>query len=202
MSGIKEMAYRKSAGNQGVGDERTVAAPWDCLRAEEDEAALPGQIFQVIERGGKLRGLHVVGEASETCVSPGSVWRIPLWTAQASKGNHMLVSDVVNGQRRGKGLLVELRIVPGLGNRSDIDHEGNLLDLQDVNELFQGPRAVSEGQDGGAGQGRTLRIHRRRYVSGPGAANEEATGSRGKKSSSSALSLTECLPRFTLGADQ
>jgi len=85
MSGVKKMVYRKSAGDQGVGDERTVAAPGNGLRADEDEAALPGQIFQVIERGGKLRGLHIVGEASETCVSPGSVWRIPLWTAQASK---------------------------------------------------------------------------------------------------------------------
>ena len=96
MAGVKEMVYRKSAGGQGVGDERTVTAPRDCLRAEEDEAVLPGQVFQTIERGGKLRGLHVVGEASETCVSPGSVWRIPLRTAQASKGGEMFVADALH----------------------------------------------------------------------------------------------------------
>ena len=133
---VEKVDHGEPAGEEGIGDQRTVATPGERFRAEKDEAVLAGLLFQVIERRGEPGGLHVVGEASKALVPPSSVRGIPSRMAQAPEGSQVFVGDAASGQEGGKALPVELGVVAGAGNGSDVDDELDPMGVQDGNELL------------------------------------------------------------------
>lgn len=92
VGGVEEISHGNSPCEKGVGDEGTVAAPGNRLGAEKNEATLLGLLFQMIQSGGKFRGLHVIGEPSEARIPPGSVWRTRLRMAQTAKRSRVFVA--------------------------------------------------------------------------------------------------------------
>jgi hypothetical protein len=68
-----DLASGHAVRGQGVGDQRTVAAPRHGLGAHERDAVGPRQLEEAPEFGIEVRRLHVVGVAAEREVAPAGV---------------------------------------------------------------------------------------------------------------------------------
>jgi hypothetical protein len=102
----------ESANNERIRDERAVTPPRHGLRAHDCRPPAARQTNQLPEGSIKLRGLHVVGKAAETRISPGCIDGVAVRMSQTAEGKHM---DVLNtGTLKGcrQLILVELRVVP------------------------------------------------------------------------------------------
>jgi hypothetical protein len=51
--------------SQRIGDERTVATPWNRFRTHDCAPLLASQFNQSLQSGVEVRGLHIVSESTE-----------------------------------------------------------------------------------------------------------------------------------------
>ena len=55
---------------QRVADQRSMAAPWNRLRAHDGSPFLRGQLHEALQPQLKIRRLHVIGVAAKRGVAP------------------------------------------------------------------------------------------------------------------------------------
>ena len=118
--------------NQGVGYQRTVAAPGHGFRAHENKTFLASQFDGLLQTRDKIRSLHVVGIPSKTCIAPAKVRGIGARMAQPAQLLQVNVTDLAAMELLRERFAVELRIVPGLGNGANV---GDLLDTVRLKQL-------------------------------------------------------------------
>jgi hypothetical protein len=54
-----------SPNSQRIGDERTVATPWNCFRTHDCAPLLAGQFNQSLQPEVEVGGLHIISKATE-----------------------------------------------------------------------------------------------------------------------------------------
>lgn len=113
--------HSDSTSYQGVGNKRTMTAPWHSLGTHQSTRFLAGELNRVVESGFEFRGLHVVRKPAKTGIAPSGVGRIAPRVTQPPKLLHVEVIDLRVPQALGQGVCVKLRIVPGLWNCPNVD---------------------------------------------------------------------------------
>lgn len=136
-SGAHDVLNAESANQQGVGDERTMTAPWHSFRAHQDNSALVCEADQLFEALGKLRRLHVIRVTSKGGVSPPHVVGISLRTTQAAESRNVYVPQARVLQRLGQRILVELRVVPGTRHRPHVHDTSCPVRVKQADEFLE-----------------------------------------------------------------
>jgi hypothetical protein len=68
-----------------------MATPRHSLGAHNSGSSNLGQLNELVQGFRKLRRLHVISEAAEAGISPGSIDRVRMRMPQAAKPGHMLI---------------------------------------------------------------------------------------------------------------
>jgi hypothetical protein len=126
-----------------------MAAEGIALGAQDDGPSQLGQPHELAEGGGKFPRLHVVRKPPKARVLPAGIDRILLCLAQAAQLLEMHIGDAFGLQTRLEWLFIELRIVPGLGDRSDIHEQQDRVGLEDLYEILDGSGRMTDGINNG-----------------------------------------------------
>src|ERR1051326_2987401 len=102
------------------------------------------ELDQTLAEGG---GRHLVGVASKTGVLPAGIDGILAGVPEPAEPRQMLVSDSVLLQRNRELILAELRIPARFRDRADIDKLPDAVRLKRLQELLEGQRGVTDGED-------------------------------------------------------
>jgi hypothetical protein len=99
------------------------------------------------ERVAKFLGLHIIGKAPKTSVSPAGIRRILAGTPQAAQRLQMHVLEMPGFQAAGQGAVVELRIMARPRDRTDVDEPFDAIGLQQRQKGFDRQRRMPERED-------------------------------------------------------
>jgi len=135
-----------SPDQQGVGDERTMAAPGHRLSAHQCNPILLRQPDQFAEALLKFRRQHVIRETPEGGVAPAQADRIAFRMTQAAESRQVNVFHSSFLQCAGQRSLVELRIVPGPRHRAHIDDKRYSVRLEQADEFLERARGMANRQ--------------------------------------------------------
>jgi len=112
--------------NECIGDERPVAPKRRAFGAHDRDSLHLRDCDELIQRGRKLRRLHVVSEPAEAGVAPGGVrGGIACGLSEAAERGHVLVGDARASKRRGERIGLVLGIVARAWNRAHISEQLN-----------------------------------------------------------------------------
>src|SRR6202022_4548521 len=98
-----------------------MAAPWHRLGAHDSDAVFAADAHERSERVAKSLGLHIIGKAPKTSVSPAGIRGILAGTPQAAQRLQMHILEMRGFQAAGQGGVIELRIMARARDRTDVD---------------------------------------------------------------------------------
>ena len=110
--GREDVPHGLAARDQGVGDERAMAAPPHGLGAHDRHLLAACERHQPIELGGEHVGLHVVRIGAERGVLPRAVDGVRLLAPEAPEAGEMRVAEAGGVERSRQGVDVEVRMAP------------------------------------------------------------------------------------------
>ena len=139
-----------------VADQGSMTPPGDRFGAQDRRPLLAGEIDQFFERVFEFRGLHVIGEASKGSVPPALVRGVGAGVAKAAQGFHMTIPDAPAAQEPAEGFTVELGVVPGSGNGSDVHQPLHAMGPEQPQEILEGAGGMADGENGALGRGLSL----------------------------------------------
>ncbi|MET3139271.1 acyl-CoA synthetase (AMP-forming)/AMP-acid ligase II [Undibacterium sp. GrIS 1.2] len=145
-----DLACGDSVHEQGVGDQRAVAAPGYRFGAHQRDAVISGELDDTREVRGEIGRLHVVGITTKRRVALGGVGRVRCRRPKAAEAACVGVPDVRGGQRRRQGILVELWVVARARHGANIDQLRDAVGDEQLNERPDGPGRVADGQHAAA----------------------------------------------------
>lgn len=133
------LTHRDSPDEQGVRDERPVAAPWNGLRAHQHDRRVLGEPDTPIQASAERRRLHVVGIPAEAGIAPAAVRRVRPRVTQPAQTGQMGIphSDVTQGT--GEPVTIELRIVTRSWNGANVDDPIDIVGGEQTDELVDRP---------------------------------------------------------------
>jgi hypothetical protein len=140
-------AHGDSPSQESVRNQRSVAAPRECLCAHQNNALSFGEIDTTPQAVLELLGLHVIGVATEAGVTPSGVDRVDSRVAQSSKSRDVLVVDSHATKCWRQFVAIELRIVPGPRNRSHVDDTLHAMRLEESDEYLYRTCRVPDRED-------------------------------------------------------
>jgi len=165
--GCEDVLDLDPAGGQGVGDQRAVASPGDGFRAHDQRGRAGGEFDETGKSLAEGRGLHVIGIAAKAGVLPAGVDGILAGVAESPEPRQMDVLDATLVQRIGELILAELRIAARFGDGADVDEPPDAVRLEHFEELLDGERGVSDGEDH-TGCSKVLSFESTSSTTGPG----------------------------------
>lgn len=130
--------------DEGVRDKRSMTTPGHSLGAHQHAALIVCKLRDDLDVGGELRGLHVIGIASERRVAPGSIWRIRACVSQSPEPRHVRVADVDGLKKLRERILAELRVVQRSWNGAHVKHVSDFVRLKQGQEHIDGPVRVAD----------------------------------------------------------
>jgi hypothetical protein len=136
-----------SAYGKGIADQGAVASPGHGFGAHDGRALQNGEIDQFVQGRLEFQRLHVIGKASERGIMPAPVERVDLRVPKPAEGLHVPVADAPVSEKYAQCFAVELRIVPGMGNRADIDKPANTVPLQQMDKLIYTLGRMAHGEN-------------------------------------------------------
>lgn len=74
---------------QGVSNQRAVAAPWQSLRAHQGQHPTGGEVGYLLKGLFELPGLHVVGKPPKGVIDPPSIRRAGTRPPQTAQPRHV-----------------------------------------------------------------------------------------------------------------
>lgn len=137
------------AHDQCVGNHRAMATPRHCFGAHQGRRFRFGEFQGALESRLKFRSLHIVSETAKARVVPAEILRVWFRVPQAAQFFQVDVSNFGGAQRGTEGLAIELRIVAGAWDGTDIYYSLDAVRLQRGDELLQGTRGMADGEDRG-----------------------------------------------------
>ena len=137
----------ESANGERIRHQRTVASPRNCFSAHQHTRLYFREFDGAFQTRFKLRRLHVIGESSEAGVVPAQILGFRIGVAQAAEFFQMRIRNAELLQRRAERFAIELRIVPGAGNRANIHYTFDAIRSQQVSEFVERPRGMPDGED-------------------------------------------------------
>ena len=136
-----------AAHEQGIGDERAMAAPGQGLGAHQGKAVLARKQDQLLEILLELRRLHVIGIAAKRGVAPAAVDRVAPGMPQAAQPRHVNIADAGFFQRSRQRCLVELRVARRARQRAHVGYARDAVRAKQLDELVDRTRRMADGQD-------------------------------------------------------
>jgi len=110
--GTCNLVHIESANNERIRNQRAVAPPRHGLRAHDRRPPTARHTNQLPEGSFELRGLHVVGKAGETRISPGCIDGVAVRMSQNRRRQAYGRIEYRHSQGMQTIILVELRVVP------------------------------------------------------------------------------------------
>ena len=110
-----------AAHDEGVGDQRAMAAPGNGFGAHQRGGSFRGEFDGALKPGFKFRRLHVIGIAAKAGVAPAEIDGVRAGVAQAAQAFQMAIADACGVQARGQRIGIELRIVAGFRDGANVD---------------------------------------------------------------------------------
>ena len=123
-----------------------MASPRDRLGTHDRRFSQTANFHEFAKSLLKWRSLHIVRESPEGRVAPTEIGGILLRVAKPTQRVEMRVSDPTFFERSRERRFIELWIMPGFGNGSDIDHFLNPMGLEQVDELADAASGVADGE--------------------------------------------------------
>src|ERR1700722_4398560 len=112
LGGTCNLSHFNIARQQGIGDERAMASPWNSLRTHHGDLLQPCHFNKVVDLSCKFRSLHVIGVSSEAQIAPAQVrHRAFAGMTKAAKSGHVCVTQMFALQRLGERVALVLRVV-------------------------------------------------------------------------------------------
>lgn len=127
--GAQDVLNLNTAHNQGIGNQKAVAAPGNSFGAHHGHPPNLGQLQQRLQAVGKIGGLHIVGKTLERGVAPAGIGGVGLGMAQAAEAAQVGVADAEGVQRVRQPALVELGVALRAGYGAHIYHARYSVDL-------------------------------------------------------------------------
>ena len=137
-------AHSDSTSKESIRDQRPVTAPWHRLCTHHNDALSFRKIDATQQAVLELLGLHVVGVATEAGVTPSRVNRVRSRVAQPAKPCYVLVVNSGAMKCWRQLIAIELRIVPGSRNRSDINDTLYAVSFKESHEYLDRARGVPD----------------------------------------------------------
>ncbi len=145
--GAEDIGHEDAAGEEGIRDEGTMAAPGDGLGAQDRGSFPLRQFDEPRETFLEIRRLHVIGEAAKRGIAPSHIGGIAAGRAQAAELGQMDVAYFDSAQPFAQGEAVELRIMPGAGNAADVDDALDAVGAQKGEEVLPGAGGMPKGKN-------------------------------------------------------
>ena len=95
----------------------------------------------------ELRGLHIVGVASERCIAPSGIYGILASVPQPAHPGEMKVLDPRGLEAARQIFLAKLRVAPGSWNGSHIHQPADAIGLQNADEFLDGMSGMPDCAD-------------------------------------------------------
>jgi hypothetical protein len=137
------LVHIDSADDERIRDHRAVTPPRDGLCAHDCRSPAPRQANQLLEGSVKFRSLHVIGKATEACVSPAGIDGVATRVSQTAEGRHMDVLNSGNLQGYRQLIFVKLRVLPRARDSSYIDQPPDAVSLEKCDKGVDGPCRVA-----------------------------------------------------------
>ncbi len=148
----EDVLYGEAPYQEGIGDHPPVTTPPHRLRAHKaDSFAAFAELDQSPEVGAELVGLHVVGVGAEGRVGPTRVRRVRSWRSASPQTRKVRVPDALTRQSLPEHGFVELGVAPGGGKATHVYEVLNARFPEKLEQLLEGSRRVSDGEDEAAG---------------------------------------------------
>ena len=128
-------AHRDPSDDQGVRDERPMAAPRNGLRTHQHHTRFARETNAPIQTLLERRGLHVVRIPAEARIPPPRVLRVSPWMAQSAQPWQVRVPHPNSTEGARQQVTTELRVVTRSRNSSDIDDAFDAVGLEQTDEL-------------------------------------------------------------------
>ncbi len=142
-----DLAHRDPSDDKCIRDERSVAAPWNGLRAHQHDIGVPREINTPIQTSSERCRLHVVGIPAESRISPPAVRRVSPRVSQSAQTRHMRVPHSGCTQGTAEQVAVELRVVTRSWNGADVNDTFDVVGREQTDEFVDGPCRMPDGQD-------------------------------------------------------
>jgi hypothetical protein len=131
---------------QGVADQRSVAAPRHRLGAHDGGGLLARDVQQVVDPRDEFRCLHIVRVPAERGVAPSAVNGLLGRTAQAAQLLEPHIPDAVGGHTDRQRVLHVLRVVPRFGDRAHVGQGCDAVRGEHLDQFGQRMRGVPDGE--------------------------------------------------------
>lgn len=141
------MPHRPSPADQGISNQRPVAAPGNGFGAHDGGWQTLSYRYEPVQRIPEFQGLHVICVPPETLVSPSPIHRTGPAFPPPTQTRHVPILKSGLSQTLGQRFLVVLRIAPGKRNRPYIRQELNPFRLEEVDEFLNWPRRMTNGPE-------------------------------------------------------
>ena len=155
-NGVEMRPRANTAGNltrldpsrqQRVSNQRSMTTPGHRLGAHQHDALLLRQVDATLQAVFELRGLHVVGIATEAGIAPTGVRRVGPRTPQAAQPGHVSVVDLRAVQSRRQLVAIELGIVSRARDRPHVDDALDAVRLEEAEEFVDRARGMPDRED-------------------------------------------------------
>ena len=116
-----DIKHFNTARQQGITDERAVAAPRYGLGAHNGNNLLPGSFDKTIYRFGEFARLHIIGVIAKRCILPAQVDRIINFWPETAQAFYVGVGNAANRQTFLQCGLLVLRVMPRTRHGAHVD---------------------------------------------------------------------------------
>lgn len=135
--------------SERIGDERTVATPWNRFRAHNRAPFLRSQFHQSVQPCSKCGRLHVISKAAKRSITPPHIDRIATGATQASELPQEHIADPGRSQLLRQRIPIKLRIVSRSRDTANIYDTLDAVDPQKPEEVLPCARRMPNRQHNG-----------------------------------------------------